>query len=120
MKSLKRAIVTTTLGLICLNVDLALAATRIKFAPGSYCGSYSGNFVRGRDFVLGLRRGQTLTTRNIGGGTQYNLDVSGPTGSIRGRQEGEDQINYPIPATGDYYISVVASTDFSNIEFCAY
>ena len=27
------------------------AATRIKFARGSYCGSYSGNFSQGREFV---------------------------------------------------------------------
>jgi hypothetical protein len=97
----------------------ALAATRITFARGSYCGSYAGNFRRGKEFVLGLQRGQTFSTRNIGGGTQYNVYVRGPRGEISGEPVSESQINYFIPRSGDYYIRVVSSTPYSNIEFCA-
>jgi hypothetical protein len=98
----------------------AIAATRIKFARGSYCGSYSGDFSNGREFVLNLRGGQTFTTRNIGGGRQVVFSVRGPSGRISGYQNSADQINYDIPRSGDYYIWVESSTSFSNIEFCAY
>ncbi len=54
---------------------IANAATRVRFARGSYCGSYSGNFSGGREFVLGLGTGQTFTTRNTGGGVQYDISV---------------------------------------------
>jgi hypothetical protein len=59
-----------------LDVKNADAATRIAFARGSYCGSYSGNFSNGREFVLNLGRGQTFTTRNIGDGTQYDMGAT--------------------------------------------
>ncbi|MBE9078500.1 hypothetical protein IQ241_14540 [Romeria aff. gracilis LEGE 07310] len=99
---------------------MAKAATRIQFPSGSYCGSYSGDFSGGREFVLGLGRGQTLTSRNTGGGTQYAIYVSGPTGNLSGQRASEGQINYYIPASGDYYIYVESSIDYSAIEFCAF
>ena len=46
---------------VVLNAKLANATTRVRFARGSYCGSYSGNFSGGREFVLGLGAGQTFT-----------------------------------------------------------
>jgi len=42
--------------------------TRIQFARGSYCGSYSGNFSQGKQFVLNLSRKQTFTISNVGKG----------------------------------------------------
>jgi hypothetical protein len=115
-----KKIVALALGTIALlSVTEAIAATRIKFARGSYCGSYSGNFQQGKNFVLGLRGGQTLSTRNIGGGTQYNVYVRGPRGDIPGEAASQSQINYYIPRSGDYYIRVESSTPYSNIEFCA-
>jgi hypothetical protein len=94
--------------------------TRIQFARGSYCGSYSGNFSQGREFVLNLRRGQRFTSRNIGGGTQYDLYVSGPRGRINGQKVSPSQIDYYIPASGDYYVYIESTTSYSNVEFCAY
>jgi len=99
---------------------IAQAATRIQFAAGSYCGSYSGNFAEGREFVLNLRRGQTFTSKNTGGGTQYDIYVSGPTGRISGRKVSSSQINYYIPESGDYYIYIKSTVDYSAVEFCAY
>jgi len=55
------------------NPKNANAATRVAFARGSYCGSYSGNFSGGREFVLNLGGGQTFTARNTGGGVQYDM-----------------------------------------------
>lgn len=96
------------------------AATRIKFARGSYCGSYSGHFSNGREFVLGLAANQTFTSRNIGYGTQYDTYVIGPKGRVFGEKISGDQINYQVPASGDYRIYVESSTSHSSIEFCAY
>lgn len=98
----------------------AQAATRIKFAKGSYCGSYSGNFSNGREFKLGLGAGQTFTSRNIGHGTQYDVYVIGPTGRVFGEKVNPQQINYQIPVSGDYRIYLESSTRHSSIEFCAY
>jgi len=98
----------------------AIAATRIVFARGSYCGSYSGNFTRGKEFVLGLSRGQTFTTRNIGNGTQYNIRVTGARGRVQGFQGARNQIDYSIPATGDYYVYMQSSEPYNSVEFCAY
>lgn len=98
----------------------AEAATRIKFTRGSYCGSYSGNFSNGREFILGLGKGQTFTSRNIGHGTQYDLYVIGPTGIVAGEKVNLEQINYQIPVSGDYRIYIESSTRNSSIEFCAY
>lgn len=107
------------LSIILFNTS-AQAATRIKFARGSYCGSYSGNFSNGREFILGLGRGQTFTSRNIGHGTQYDIYVIGPTGRVSGEKVSLEQINYQIPVSGDYRIYLESSTRNSSIEFCAY
>ncbi len=98
----------------------SLATTRIRFARGSFCGSYSGNFTGGREFVLGLARGQTLTTQNTGSGNQYNITVYGPTGRISARKPSKSTLSYTIPATGDYYISIRSTSPFDSVEFCAY
>jgi len=96
------------------------SATRIQFAKGSYCGSYSGNFSQGKQFVLNLARDQTLTVRNVGDGFQYDISVFGPTGQIRGRNISQDQMNYYTPVKGDYYIYMSSTTPFNAVEFCAY
>lgn len=103
-----------------LDVKNADATTRIAFARGSYCGSYSGNFSNGREFVLNLGRGQTFSSRNIGGGTQYDIYVTGFTGRVFGTKVASDQINYQIPRKGDYRIYIESSTSYSSVEFCAY
>jgi hypothetical protein len=103
-----------------LDPAFAQKATRIKFARGSYCGSYSGNFSQGREFVLNLGSGQRFTSRNIGGGIQYDIYVTGPKGRISGEKVAKDQIEYYIPVKGDYYIYIESTTSFSNVEFCAY
>ncbi|WAL61420.1 hypothetical protein [Thermocoleostomius sinensis] len=102
------------------NASIALATTRIEFASNSYCGAYAGDFSRGREFVLNIGSGQTLTLRNIGNGTQYTAYVSGPNGQIYGDQVEFDQVNYWIPETGDYYIYIQSSTGYNAVEFCAY
>lgn len=94
--------------------------TRIRFAAGSYCGSYSGDFSEGREFVLDLARGQTFTSRNIGPGTQYDVYLYGPNGRIDGRPASPDQIDYSIRETGDHYIYIESTTRYGSVEFCAY
>ena len=111
---------STALVPFALNPVGAQEAARIEFASGSYCGSYSGDFSGGREFVLDLGRGQTLTSRNTGGGAQTDVYVYGPAGQIGGRKVANDQINYQITAPGDYHIYVRSSTTYGAIEFCAY
>ena len=96
------------------------SATRIQFARGSYCGSYSGNFSQGKQFVLNLSQDQTLTVRNIGEGFQYDISVFGPAGQIGGRKVSPDRINYYTPVKGDYYINIESTSPFNAVEFCAY
>lgn len=103
-----------------LNINPAVAATRINFAKGSYCGVYSGNFSGGREFVLGLAKGQTFTSKNVGGGTQYDVYVKGPKGMVRGEKVASNQINYYLPKSGNYYIYVESDMPYNTIEFCAY
>lgn len=97
-----------------------IAATRIRFAQGSYCGSYSGNFTGGREFVLGLARGQTLTTQNTGSGNQYSIVVNGPTGRINARKTSNSSLSFSIPTTGDYYVYMRSTSPYDSVEFCAY
>jgi hypothetical protein len=104
---------------VTFNPKSANAATRIAFARGSYCGSYSGDFSGGREFVLNLGGGQTFTARNIGGGTQYNIYMTGPTGSVFGTKVASNQINYQIPRKGDYRIYIESNTSYNSVEFCA-
>lgn len=109
--------------LICntiLNPKNANAATRISFARGSYCGYYSGDFSREREFVLSLAGGQTFTSRNTGSGLQYDIYVQGPTGYIYGSRASLNQINYQIPVSGDYYVYIRSNTPYNSVEFCAY
>jgi hypothetical protein len=96
------------------------AQTRISFPQGSYCGQYSGDFRKTKAFVLNLGRGQTLTSRNLSTGTQWDLYVNGPAGSVPASRDRSDQLSYRIPVTGDYYIKVDSSTPYSSVEFCAY
>lgn len=103
-----------------LNINIAVAATRIQFAKGSYCGVYSGNFSGGKEFVLNLAKGQTLTSKNVDDGTQYDVYVRGSVGVVRGEKVNSDQINYYLPKSGNYYIYVESTAPYSTIEFCAY
>ena len=96
------------------------AATRIRFAGGSYCGSYSGDFSGGREFVLGLASGQTFTSRNTGHADQYDVSVYGPTGRVPGRRASRTTLRYSIPVSGDYYITIRSTSPYSSVEFCAY
>jgi hypothetical protein len=105
---------------IVLTSPIAYAQTRISFPKGSYCGQYSGDFRRPKTFVLNLGRGQTLTSRILSDGTQWDLYVNGPAGSVPPTRDRYDQLSYRIPVTGDYYIIVDASTPYGSVEFCAY
>ncbi len=110
-----------------LGVSFALAlpahaeTTRIQFAKGSYCGSYSGNFAGGgKRFALRLGRDQTLISRNTGNSPQIDVYVTGPTGEIPGQKVGENEIHYRTTAKGDYEIMVLSESPFSSVDFCAY
>ncbi len=95
-------------------------ATRIQFAKGSYCGSYSGNFAGGKQFVLRLGRDQTFISRNTSNSNQLDVYVTGPTGQIAGESVSNNEIHYRTTAKGDYEIMVISASNFSSVEFCVY
>lgn len=117
MKPTKIGLIIILAGI--LNINPAATATKIKFAKGSYCGMYAGNISGGKEFVLNLAKGQTLTTKNIGSRTQYNIFVRNSTNVIKGEKI-EKEIHYYIPKKGNYRIYIESKEPHSSIEFCAY
>ena len=118
IKTATIAVVVLSL-LITSNNASSEVATQIKFAKGSFCGSYSGDFSKGKKFLLNLKEGQRFTSRNIGGGMQYDGYLVGPTGKLNGQKVSSDQIDYFIPMRG-YYEIFVFSEGHGSVEFCAY
>ncbi|MCX7086626.1 MAG: hypothetical protein NTV00_01085 [Methylococcales bacterium] len=96
------------------------AATQIRFAKGSFCCSYTGDFSRGKKFVLGLGKDQRFTSRNTGDETQYDAYLVGSTGKLSGQKVSNDEIDYIIPSRGNYEIFVFSSGGYGSVEFCAY
>ena len=98
----------------------ALAATRIVFPRGSFCGSYSGNYRNGKEFVLGLKADQRFTVTNTGVGRQTTWSVSGPTGDLEGYRQDRSTFEYYTEATGSHYVFVTSTARRSAVQFCAY
>lgn len=95
--------------------------TKIKFAKGSYCGSYSGNFLKGKTFSLYLAANQEFITRNTGNGLQYDITVKAPNGrKLRGEQLNDDELMYTTTRKGRHIIRVKSTQRYNSIEFCAY
>lgn len=121
---LRRRVRTITAGLLLGGLLTcavpASAATRIVFRRGAYCGTYSGDFREGRQFVLGLRAGQRFTSRNIGVGVQSDVSVVGPTGKLYATRDSYSQLSFYTQASGSHYVWVVSSAANAAIEFCAY
>jgi hypothetical protein len=110
-------LVALTMGLTALPAE---AATRIRFAKGSFCGAYAGNYRNGREFVLALKAGQRFTVANTGSGNQTTWSVSGPTGELDGDQFNRSTMEYYTEARGDHYVYVSSTASRSSVQFCAY
>ncbi|MDO4895522.1 hypothetical protein [Moraxella sp.] len=98
--------------------------TPIKFAKGSYCGSFTGNYAN-RTFTLGLGKGQTLLINgNEGAGVDGAKDiiVKGPNGKTL-PYDGQDYGQWIVRTTGKHTIKIIPYSPrdaYSSIEFCAY
>jgi hypothetical protein len=103
-----------------ISVQPAGATTRIVFARGSYCGSYSGNYRNGREFVLNLRADQRFTVTNTGAGLQTTWSISGPTGELEGSRSNRSTLEYYTEAGGDHFVYVTSTARRSAVLFCAY
>lgn len=104
-----------------LSVVVEAKTTKIRFAKGSYCGSYSGNFVKGKRFSLYLMSNQEFITRNTGDGLQYNVTVTAPNGRrLYGEQLSDSEIMYTTTRKGKHIIRVKSTEPYNSIEFCAY
>jgi hypothetical protein len=120
MKSLKYTTAAFVVGALLMNSTAAQAATRIKFAKGSYCGSYAGNYKNGRTFTIRLLAEQRFTVRNSGTGRQTTWSVSGPSGDLEPTQTNASTLEYYTEDDGDHYVYVTSTSTRSSIEFCAY
>ncbi|MBS9780417.1 MAG: hypothetical protein KGV51_07305 [Moraxellaceae bacterium] len=115
------------IGILLLALSMSAVATAkttpIKFAKGSYCGSYSGNFTHGKKFSLVLKANQELVTRNTEYGF-YDVHVKAPNGrTLRGKVDIDHETMYTIHTTtrsGRHTIYVKSTEPYNSIEFCAY
>ncbi len=123
MKRNRRMIAAVSLALCSLGgfMPTANAATRIKFPKGSFCGSYSGNYRNGREFVLSLKADQRLVVRNTGVGRQTTWSVTGPSGYELDYSRIDDStLEYYTEERGNHYIEVTSTASRSSVQFCAY
>jgi hypothetical protein len=94
-------------------VTEADAQTRIRFRRGAVRADVSGtlNSFRGkRTYVIRVREGQTLSTRQIGGATRpITISIKNPSGSYVGDSDASCNSRSEITPTvaGDYVIEVV-------------
>ncbi|MCP3897979.1 hypothetical protein [Moraxella sp.] len=118
MKTLKVVAVCT---LLAMSSQSFANAVPIKFAKGSYCGSFSGNF-KGKTFTMQLGGNQTLEIKGL-----YLIDptVKDPKGRTLkvANWEGEDEVYYNTTTKGKYTIALRPMDNsgyYGDIQFCAY
>ncbi|OOR87209.1 hypothetical protein B0181_10845 [Moraxella caviae] len=115
MKQMSKILLAASL--LALTTPSFAKVTPIKFAKGSYCGSFSGNYA-GRTFTLGLGAGQTLEIRN----RYANPIVRDPKGRKVYHEAGSEWV-YFIKTKGTYKITLHPFGNegtYDNITFCAY
>lgn len=115
MKLIKTALIAATIGLVAQSATAA--TTQIRFAKGSYCGSFSGN-VKGRTFTLGLGARQTLTV------DAYAADVivRDPKGRVI-QWNGQDFGEWTTRSAGRHTITLQLNSFYPSnqtVTFCAY
>lgn len=92
----------------------ALPSSKVVFAKGSYCGSYTGDLRSGRVFKIALGANQELVI-NTDGHVQSVRDSKGK----RLADYGEYDYRYFTRTKGEHRVIMVGSR-FSTVEFCAY
>ena len=124
MKHLFKIIAATCLLGFSMNSQAQTVA--IKFAKGSYCGSYSGN-VAGKRFTLGLGAGQVLNVSTPESGMRVVVkDPKGRTLPLYDQHDETDvggvlQNLYRTTTKGQYSISLLPAYQKRQtlVEFCA-
>ncbi|WP_019671820.1 hypothetical protein [Psychrobacter lutiphocae] len=107
--------------LFALPVQAAEQSTKVTFADGSYCGSFSGNMKDGKKFRLWLQPNQELVIRNTGNDQLNVAYVEGPSGRLEGARDCyEDRTTYYTESKGNHYMKVYGNDSYSSVEFCAY
>lgn len=101
-------------GMICLGATVATGqkTTRIRFSKGATKATISGilNGYRSRRvFVIKVRRGQTLSTTQVGGSHDITIFIKSPSGHDVGDSDASCNNRREISPTvaGDYKITVV-------------
>ncbi|MFB6349157.1 hypothetical protein ACFBZI_06960 [Moraxella sp. ZJ142] len=104
-------------------------ATPIKFAKGSYCGSWSGEFYGDtKTFSLGLGAGQDVSISVADGSVLSKF--SGPTGELRSYGGDYSSSYFKTKKAGMHYVTVVyiphkyadyqGPKSSASVEVCAY
>ncbi len=117
MKALK---VVTMCALLAMSTQSFAETVPIKFAKGSYCGSFSGNF-KGKAFTMQLGDNQTLEITGLYLINPTVKDSKGRTLRIAG-WEGEDVVYYTTTA-GKHTITLSPEDGgnyYADVQFCAY
>lgn len=116
MKSLKVLLIC---GAMIMSGQSFANTVPIKFAKGSYCGSFSGDYA-GRTFTIYLNKGQTL--RISGADGVENVIVKSPNGKVL-HHEGQDYAEWTTRMKGKHAIKLIPydrNDTYTSIEFCAY
>ncbi|UOP05184.1 hypothetical protein [Conchiformibius kuhniae] len=92
----------------------AQAAVPIKFAKGSYCGSYSGKAYGNTTFTLKLKAGQTLQVNNI----SARYIVTNPS-QLRSLGCDSGSCEFVAKQNGVHRITLRGS-GWETVEFCAH
>ncbi|MDO4895523.1 hypothetical protein [Moraxella sp.] len=92
--------------------------TPIKFAKGSFCGSFSGN-AKGRTFTLNLNANQQLfiSSNNIYADT-LDVTVKNPHGQVMPAFGLRNALSYDTDVKGKYTVKINPARNHINLEFC--
>lgn len=107
----KPVFLTVMLVVVCASAVTAIGQTRIRFSRGAVSATVSGRltgFESQRVYVIRVRNGQTLTTKQISG-RPISIFITGPDGQEAGDMDASCHSDREITPTmaGDYTLRVV-------------
>lgn len=120
MKKSRIALFATTLLLMAgINQTAsASASTKINFAKGSYCASYSGDFSQKKSYSIALKKGQLFEVKAA------NMEDGVVVRDSRGVVSGDwaDSTTYRITTRtkGNHIVTVHSPEGNQTVQFCAY
>ncbi|PNK61330.1 hypothetical protein [Psychrobacter sp. FDAARGOS_221] len=108
-----------TAALLATSAQAAEPTTKLVFAKGSYCGSFSGDLKRGKRFSLWLLANQEVIIRNTGYSKIKVAYIDSPNGRVKG-EHFDNMTSFYTTKRGNHYIKIYGSDHHSSVEICAY